>query len=204
MGDWVCTVCKTPYKYFSSIQEDKGEHLCQKCNDYRPITYKEVIFSHPTLKINCGIDFIVDVGENKLKIVELKSIKAPSFNVLSKPLAEHKLRTNLYLNVIHDCNDHKSKRIDTEESIILYVCKGYGISDNEAIQSGIDDIPFTPFKEFRIKRELNEDIINIYKNAEHIDISLNGGELPPKICEGKLCKRAQKCAVVNECFSIKG
>ena len=95
---WKCMGCGKLYEFQSR------PFKCDGCN-VRAFTPVEVRFQSAVTGISCGVDMLVAMGETKLRPVELKTMVADQFKTLVAPLAEHKLRTNLYLRIIAE-SDH--------------------------------------------------------------------------------------------------
>lgn len=200
IGDWEChaghksSLVKRPeecqYDY-----EDGTKILCEA----GPRKYLEPRWVDKETDISCGTDFFVDLGEGKPILIELKSLKAPDFKTISRPRKEHLLRTNLYLHILKRSG---ILEVNVDEAIVLYTCKGYGFADEFIANSDLSDTPFSPFKEFTVKREDNEEIDRIFSDGLSIKNYLEkGGPLPRKVCDTKHCTQAKSCEVREVCFA---
>jgi len=197
VGNWTCGVCSKDFKGFGKAPLV----ACQSCGWNRWV-YKEPRFDSPLSKISGGFDMLVDVGAAKLRILEVKSIDKDAFSKLLAPMAEHKFRTSLYLTLAHESVSDESKRVDTSEASILYVSKAFGVSDPSLKAAGIKDSPFSPMKEFVVKRDeaLVATPVNKAKVLAKAREDKSAG-MPCQICPNGLTKRAQNCPAVGYCFS---
>lgn len=195
VGNWKCSVCGHVHELFGKAPKVK----C-KCG-YHQWEYDEVRFLSPTSGISGGLDILVDVGETKLRIVELKSIDKDEFKKLEAPLAEHKFRTSLYLRLADESDQHISERVNTKSAHILYVSKSFGFKDETLKAAGIKDSPFSPFKEFVIPR--NDEITDTPVAKARVLHSWRKHKqgMPCGVCPNGLIKRAQSCTAVGPCFS---
>jgi hypothetical protein len=194
VGNWECEVCLSVHPKF-------GKAPSTHCScGYKRWVYKESNFISKVCGVSGSIDIFVDVGEKKLRLVELKSMDKDIHRTLLAPLAEHKFRTNLYLRLIEESGLAEAERINTDVAHILYVSKSFGFADDEAKNAGIPDAGFSPFKEFKIKRDdsLTDTPVNKAKTLLYFKESK---KMPAGVCHNGLCKRAQKCPVVTACFS---
>jgi hypothetical protein len=144
--------------------------------------------------VTCGIDLLVDVGKPKLRLVEIKTMIKEDFQKLVAPLAEHRLRTVLYLNLVKN-NAALADKIDTNAATVLYIAKSHGNYDK-------DQGSVTPFKEYEVK--YNEEMIEPYlAAATQFGRWKKHNLMPEPICKHTQTKRAGKCAVAALCFSGK-
>lgn len=195
VGDWECKECEH-YQLLQKKPKLCGELEISGCEG-TDLRFTEPRWHDEETALECGTDFFVDLGEGKPILVELKSLKVADFKTISRPRKEHLLRTNLYLHMLQR-NGTTSVNID--EAIVLYTCKGYGFADEYIKISGLRDAPFSPFKEFTVKREDNEEIDRIFTDALSIKDHMKTKVLPRKVCVNKYCTQAKSCEVREECF----
>ena len=160
----------------------------------------------PSSGVSGGIDALVDVGHKTLLLTEIKSMDKDQHKKLEAPLAEHKMRTALYLYLTELSQSPVAERINTKEGSILYVSKSYGFKDLTLKEEGISDAPFSPFKEFKVGRQdaLLETPLNRAKALTLWRTMREEGTaqgLPCGICHNGLTKRAQQCSAIGPCFS---
>lgn len=199
VGQWRCGVCGFLREEITKAPLIK----CPKCHWNRWL-YEEVRFASQKTGISGGIDLLLEVGRPKLRLIELKTMSGDEFKELKAPLAEHRFRTSLYLDLAKDDTLPFSNRVDTSEASILYISKGFGVADKTLGAQGIKDSPFTPFKEFVVKADpaisqVQKDKARTLK-AWRDDKSLG---LPAGVCINGLTKRAQGCNVCGACWSGK-
>lgn len=194
VGDWRCDHCGELHEFMLR------PNLCRVCKCPK-LKQQEVRLYSQKSGISCGIDMFQVVDE-KYKIIEIKTIGPEDFKNLVGPLAEHKLRTNLYLRVADECDHPHKERFNTEEATVLYVSKGgFGCKDDTVATYGIKDQNFSPFKEFTIKRD-DEQTNELVFRAKRLDEYKKGAKgIPLGVCPTSYCKRASKCQMVKDCFS---
>lgn len=195
VGDWVCLACNWPHRH------SKRPVGCTKCGckAFKP---EEVRFTSQTCGASCGIDMMVDLKEPKLIAVELKTMAADEFKKLQAPLAEHKLRTTLYLRLIADDTSHPMHgMVNTSRAKILYVSKnGFGCADDQLAEWGVSE-KFSPFKEFEVERD-DEMVEPYWQRARMVtDYRNKEAGMPAGVCPTSLCSRAKMCPVRTPCFS---
>ncbi len=196
VGDWVCNRCGHQI-YFS-----KRPAKCPACTVSTLFTYAEVRVLDETTGVSGGVDVLVDLGEPRFRLVELKTMEKDGFKTLAAPLAEHRQRTSLYLKLVELSNNHLANQVNYNEGIICYVCKGFGNKDDSLKLAGLKDAPFSPFKEFFVKRN-DDEATELLVKASPINLFRNSGVMPEQICPTSFCSIAKVCPCVTECFSGK-
>jgi len=192
VGTWECQVCGSVFNF------QKKPDACADC-DNDLFRYIEERFISPGHGFSGSVDYIFDCGEPLLKLVEVKTMVKDQFKTLKAPLSEHKDRTNMYIRLVDEADDWRSHRINKEEALVFYICKGFGCMDNTLKEKGIADAAFSPFKEFTVKRDDSLSDMFVAK-AQAVHNFRNGGKMPHKICDTSFCKRAKGCPVKNECW----
>lgn len=192
-GDWQCPRCDLIYRWRTRPER------CTDCGSQSFVYRTRRLYSEKS-GISCGIDLLVRLSPDRLTCVEIKTMQKDDFKKLVAPLAEHKLRTNLYMRIARESADEGAKMIDHEQALVLYVDKGgYGILDGTLLVWKMGD-KFSPFKEFVVKRDDSmTDEMSIraaaYKQALLTKTICAG------ICTGPVDGPAQKCRVAKDCFS---
>jgi len=192
VGGWRCIKCDETHAW--SRYPDEGDTPCVRGPHLWE--YVEPVFHHPS-GFTGSIDGVVQFSPAKLRMVEFKIVKgepsagssAPNFKEIIAPLAEHRLRTILYLRLIAESPDARTSQIDVSVAHVLYISRGHGAKD----ESG----RISPFKEFLVHR--NDEYVSHYVRMAN---AVKEG-MPEGICASALCARATKCAVVKQCFSGK-
>jgi len=195
VGRWDCSVCHHLHPAFGK----KPKVDCQFCKHYR-WEYYETRFHCKTSGISGGIDAIVDVGQMKHRILEIKSIDKDQFKELVAPLAEHRFRTSLYLRLAEESELDSSNSVNVQEAHILYVSKSFGFKDTSMAEAGIKDAPFSPFKEFIVSRDDSLVATSVNK-ATALTVARTAGGVPCGVCVNALTKRAQSCDAKKHCWS---
>ena len=144
---------------------------------------------------------LVNLGDPKLIPVEIKTMAKDQFKDLKAPLAEHRLRTNLYLRLIEESAQGWSNLVDTTRAIVLYVDKGgYGIADPQIKTWGLKE-GFSPFKEFVVTRNDKETDEHTKRARAVTDFRKKLVGMPAGICMTALSKRAVYCPMKAVCFN---
>ena len=162
---------------------------------------KEVRFESAETGASCGVDMLVALGEKKLKPIELKTMDKDQFKDLKGPLAEHRLRTNLYLRIMAESSSPWSNTVNHEKATVLYISKGgWGCADPQLKEWGLKE-QFSPFKEFEISRDdsQTDDLADRARTVKEFRAGKVG--MPFGICATALVPRAMKCPLRAACFS---
>jgi hypothetical protein len=186
VGDWRCTSCGQ-LRQFQKVPKAGCDREDIQCN-WR---YSEVRLILPP--VTCGYDLLLDVGKKKLRVIEIKTMIKDQFKALIAPLAEHRLRTNLYLRMVDE--SPLSDRVESDVGHILYVAKSYGTWNEEAGT-------ISPFKEYEVQRD-NEQTDELMAKTVAYKKYQDDGWVPKGVCPSGNCKRAKACGVAKECFSGK-
>jgi hypothetical protein len=191
IGNWECircaqrgTFCSKPQTWCSATGHKKH------CN-YR---YEEVNFVSSTYDVSGGIDVFFDLGGSKKVVTELKILNVEDFAKLAAPMAEHRIRTRMYLKLIDDSSHPFKSSINLNAAKILYVSRGFGKKDPKT--SAI-----LPFKEFDIERD-DESVQPYLDKAMQVKVFKEDGVMPAPICSGPGDKPAKKCSVCTECWHL--
>lgn len=184
VGDWKCTSCGD-MRTFCKAPKNGCHRKDINCN-WR---YSEVRLVIPPM--TSGFDLLLDVGKTKLRLVELKTMNIADFTELKAPLAEHRLRTILYLKMVSE--SPLEEMIDTKVATVLYVAKSHG-------KFNVADGVVTPFKEYDV--EFDEELVApLWAKGKAYGKFQTSGLVPERICPHAACKRAKSCGVKVECFS---
>lgn len=155
--------------------------------------YHEVKFMG-SCAVSGSIDLIADLGHPKKRIVELKIMKVDDFDKLAAPLAEHRLRTQLYLHLIATSENPVRFLLDTDEAHILYVSRGFGKKNEDVGQ-------IVPFKEFTVKRD-DQAVAEYIERGNMVKTCREQKTIPViKVCDNIMCPTAKKCPVRQQCWS---
>lgn len=192
--NWRCETCKWPHDRCKRPQE------CVKCG-CKMLKPEEIRLQSPISGISGGVDVFLQTGEPLLRITEIKTMAPEEFKKLVAPLAEHKLRTALYLRLAAESDDPWKHRINLQQANVLYVSKGgFGTLDPSLQQLGLKD-KFSPFKEFVVSRDdsLTETLHQRSVRLKQFREGLKG--MPVGICPTAFAKRAQACICTAACWS---
>jgi hypothetical protein len=201
VGQWKCRVCKFVRKEYGHCPDPNP---CPKCGYKYHWEYIEPEFDHPKYGVQCHIDLLVKFPEkHKLHLTELKTMAPDEFKSLVAPLADHRQRTAFYLQAVAESGIELAQRIDTSEASIMYVSKAFGCKDTSLKDAGLKDMPFSPFKEFIIKRDDTLNATPLAK-ARVLKVWRDTKEgMPAGICSNGLTPRAQSCSSCKACYSGK-
>lgn len=206
VGYWRCGVCSYLHQTSAGnpVFGKAPKIKCPKCGWGHQWKYEEVRFTDLDSGISGGIDAIVDVGAPKHLLVEIKTLDKDQHKELKAPLAEHRFRTSLYLDLAVNSLLPEADKVNTKHAHILYVSKSFGFKDAAIADSDLKDSAFSPFKEFTVPRDTSLSATPIAK-ATALTQFRNNKSLgtPCGVCVNSLTKRAQKCSSVAACFSGK-
>lgn len=189
VGNWECRKCG----HWASFSP-KPNLSCKhggKC-DFR---YEEVRFTSKECDASGGIDAFFNLGGTKLVVTELKIINTKDFETLAAPLAEHRIRTSMYLKIIADSDSPHKNKINLNEAKVFYISRGFGKKHPEYNE-------ILPFKEFDIVRD-DKLVAPYLDKALQIKVFKETGQIPERVCSTSKDTMAKKCAVCTECFSTK-
>jgi len=195
IGEWLCFHCSKKTSF--------GSHpgTCTVCNR-KDWNYIEPRFMSQYCGASGGIDLLVKLkGEKKLRLVEVKSIDKDMYKQLVAPLAEHTLRTNLYLRLVEESNSPFKDMVNTKEGMVFYMCKGFGTQDNSLTDFAVTDAGFSPFKEFFVGRNDSDTDALVELSRQLFAWRNKAAGVPPPICSHGMCPRAKKCKVAKVCWS---
>lgn len=201
VGRWRCGICGFKTAAFSKAPKIK----CPKCGWGSQWRYIEPEFQDPHTGVVGHFDLLLDVDRPKLRVVELKTMAPDDFKTLVAPLAEHRFRTVLYLHLAEKSPSLPASQIDTSEANILYASKSFGVKDNSLKSLGVNgDFPFSPFKEYRVKPNVQL-IATPLSKARVLKVWRDNKSLgmPGGICPNAMVKRAQVCSACAACWSGK-
>lgn len=187
IGNWSCAACG---KIVSFKEKPKDGCPTMKRCDWK---YEEVNFVSPEYEISGSIDAILDLLAPKLFITELKIIKAEDFNDIVAPLAEHRIRTSMYMKIIEESDSVYRTRLNVQEARVFYISRGYG---KKNLTSG----EIVPFKEFIVKRD-DTAVMPYLNKAKEVKLFRHKGVIPQGVCKTALDAKAKKCAACVQCFS---
>ena len=194
IGHWRCIACSYLHQFQSR------PFKCDQCQ-HKVFKPEEVRFVSAVTGASCGVDMLVALGEPKLVPIELKTMAADQFKTLLAPLAEHKLRTNLYLRIIAESDHPWASMVSTERARVLYISKsGYGCADDELKKWGLKE-SFSPFKEFEIARDDSQTEEPARRSKVVKDFRDGKVGMPKGVCPSALAGRAKGCAFKGACFS---
>jgi rubrerythrin len=185
VGHWTCPHCSHQIDFSKLPKID-----CPQCGSNK-WAYTEVRFMSEEFGVSGSIDFIADLQLQKSVITEIKSMDKDQFSDLVAPIAEHRLRTSLYLKIIESSDSPYKDRLDLQHARIIYVSKGYG----KKTELG----KFSPFKEYVITR--NDAAIETYVGkAKAIKLFEDKGVLPSGVCKTAFDPRCKSCLAAPDCF----
>jgi hypothetical protein len=187
IGNWKCKRCSKAVSF--QCKPKDGCTQLQKCDWH----YEEVRFVSQDHGVSGSIDALMDLLAPKLFVTELKIIKAEDFVDIVAPLAEHRVRTSMYMKIIADSENIYRTRVNTQEARVFYISRGFGKKNTE---TGT----VLPFKEFVVKRD-DELVLPYLDKAKKIKIFRETGTIPAGICSTSMDTHAKNCAACKSCFS---
>ncbi|MEG1728731.1 MAG: hypothetical protein RR280_04230 [Bacteroidaceae bacterium] len=186
-GNWVCRHC-----------DDLIEHSYKpapcKCHPSSTWKYEEVVFLHKETEASGSVDAFMNLATGKLTLVELKIVSPTEFEKLIMPLWEHRVRTQLYLEILRGSDHPMLEMIDTENAKVFYMCRTHGKKVSGRI---------TPFKEFDVPSDVTKAQPYLDK-AKRIKLWKETGEYPDPMCTDLDCSHAQACTYREKCAEVGG
>jgi hypothetical protein len=194
-GYWRCRNCKTTSDF------GRRPVKCNQCHSDL-FAYVEARGKDPETGASCGLDLFVKREDGALHLIEVKSILKDKFKTLEMPLGEHRVRTQLYLEIIKRDPFFGSMAVHTKAATVFYFCKsGYGTLSAAAKQWSLpNDGAFSPFKEFTVGED-PENVDYLFKLSADANTAMLGGPLSGRTCMNMFDKKAQKCDVCSQCFT---
>lgn len=186
-GNWECLKCHESHTMCSKPPAHGGD--CKHLWKYRETAWKSEFSG-----ITGSADVLVEMGGPKWKWCEMKIIAAGEWETIVAPLAEHRIRTSLYLRLVAESSSVWRDHVDTREAIVLYTSRGAGRKHEELKE-------VLPFKEFVVQRD-DKSTQDAWEKGKAVKVFREGGEMPKGICPTITSPRAQKCPVAKECFGV--
>jgi hypothetical protein len=187
LGVWKC---KCGHLKVNGLYDDTLK--CPKC-DKKAKQYTEYALFDHEFKIVGSPDMVyVRPDNNKIMVVECKSINKKDYDELTKPKTDHVHQAVAYNELL------RKQGGDVDDSVtIVYVCKDFSFKG--------------PYKEFRVARtkQINDDIDSMWRNAkEYADecARIKEGKKPSypkrlKSCVDNESTTAKSCDFCGICFA---
>jgi len=186
VGSWLCPMCRNTLLF-----SKKPKVKCNTCHA-KLWEYQEETFIDPLTKAQGSIDFFIDFGTGKHVMCEVKSISKDDFKELKAPLAEHRVRTNLYLELLHRSENPHISHINLSSAKVLYISKGYGAKT--------DFGKVIPFREFNVEYDFKS-AQPYFEKAAKVELFRASGIMPVGICPNSMVNRVKTCSVPQACWS---
>lgn len=197
IGHWRCHRCGERREFCSRpapLGKEENDFIGATIHEHR-WEYEEVEFTDPATGISGSIDALAALGGLKLFIVEVKIMAPDQWEKLVAPLAEHRVRTHLYMGLVRRSGSPYAPLINTDEAKVLYISRAYGKKDPEHKE-------ILPFKEFTVQYDEATVAPALAKGAlVHRYHTMKHKPMPKGICGSQADPVAMKCAVRKECFS---
>jgi hypothetical protein len=189
IGNWECERCGQQV-----TMQAKPNYPCPSPYGVHRWEYREPGFVSQEYGVSGSIDAFVDLGQ-KLITTEIKILNVDDWETLIAPLAEHRIRTSMYLKIIADSGSPFTERINLHEARTLYVSRGYGKK-----HLGYNEI--LPFKEFVVQRD-DALLSRPLAMAKQVKVFREQQLVPSGICSTALDKHARACTTCHACFGGK-
>jgi hypothetical protein len=189
VGHWQCRRC-LGVAWFSR-KPPAAECPCGGDHDLR---YMEVQVKHDFTDATGSFDALMDCGGDKLVITELKIISPDQFSPLAAPMAEHRIRTQMYMRMLDQSSTFPWKDyISLDHSKVFYISRGHG--KKHPLYNTV-----LPFKEYTIARD--DALVDPYlTKGRPVKAFRDLGLMPQGVCAHAMCAQAIKCPVRTACFS---
>lgn len=164
---------------------------CDECDTAKDeYVYQEIVLRDPKNDFTGSVDGFVYM-KGQLHLLEVKIMDKDLFKALKLPMAEHRARTQLYLQMLSEDFD-QDENFNFKDARLLYIMRGFGIKDDKG--------RISPFKEFIIPA--NPKAAKIYQDkALAVHNARKHGTMPDRICPNAMCARAELCSLSKRCFS---
>lgn len=195
LTNWLCASCGV----IEEMTTEPPQCDTCGCRHFNPTNHRYV-----SLKtgISASVDVHADLGDGKLTLCETKSIDKDEFKKLEAPIAEHRLRTNLYLRTVAESNSPYKSKVHLTHGIVLYQSKGgFGCKDPTVAAWGFDD-NFSPWKEYVVKRN-DLDTDPLLDEPMKVKRFREGDRVVPTrvLCNALHDSRAARCPQRRVCFN---
>lgn len=189
VGRWRCRRCSAEAE-FSRKPPREG---CPNPGGLHDLEYLEIGAQHSASHVTGSFDALMDCGGDKLILTELKIMGMKEFDTIVAPLAEHRIRTSLYLRLLAGSENPYKQYINLDYGKVFYVTRGHG--KKHPLYNTI-----LPFKEYTIGRD-DETSDAFLLKGEKVKNFREFGIVPEGICAhaGTACAIACKHKVA--CFS---
>lgn len=121
LGFWKCLACGK-IRYFGKPPRAQ----CDKCG----ARVEATIYEEYTLQVESPVivsghpDLFLDCGKNRMRVLELKSMKKENFLELRYPLVDHVWQILTYMRLCNRSKRPPPQKVDEKVGYILYVSKG--------------------------------------------------------------------------------
>lgn len=190
-GNWVCRHC------------DDQHDQCYKpkpcsCHPDATWKYEEIVFVHEESSASGSIDCFMDLRTGKLTLIELKIIGPEDFQKLLMPMWEHRIRTQMYLEIIANSNHPAKDLIHLDTAKVFYMCRTHGKKVATRKLARV-----TPFKEYDVKPDPAA-VQKYLDKARQLKIWEDTGEYPEPLCSSADCDQAKECPYLEKCIELGG
>ncbi|ATS92304.1 hypothetical protein DLP05_064 [Stenotrophomonas phage vB_SmaS_DLP_5] len=192
-GNWICVRCGQQRTFCLH----PGQMECKSGGKFKTCKwrYEEMNFVCQKYDVSGSLDAVCDLGAPKLFVTELKIITPVDFEKLVAPLPEHRIRTNLYMNLIENSDSMYKHKLNLQQAKVLYISRAWGKMHK-------DYNTILPFKEFDVARD--DSVLAPYLGkAAAIKKWRTVKKMPHGVCQTTAEPTAKKCSVCKECFSGK-
>ncbi len=186
VGLWKCK-CGTS-QYRGSFPDKECDVCNSKLDEYNEMTlsYKKWVVGNPDM-------IVVDTREDKLMVVEIKSMNKKEFDNLKDAKSLHLVQACCYRKLLVD--KYGEGKV-SEDVLVVYVRKDYQFRD-------------TPYKEFRVDSQSRAMPTQVQQVFETADSMLNfrkskSSLLPPRsnYCNNLEDTKAKNCLQCSLCFNL--
>jgi hypothetical protein len=188
IGSWRCKCGHTKTEgLFSRV-------VCSKCESVADDYHEAALMDHKYRIVGSPDLLYLRPDNDKVRVVEFKSMNKKDFELLEAPLADHVHQAMSYARLLRDSG------VDTDDEVsIIYICKDFQFS--------------TPYREFHVpsSEENRIAIGSMWRKATEIakgitksaTMPLTEVPLPARLssCKTLESKTAKSCELCTLCFS---
>lgn len=198
-GSWVCRRCGQ-----TTEKDAPCPKKCSTCGNTRyhslwhAFSYKEESLVYPEAQLSGSYDGLIEYRD-RLRVLELKSIREDLFKTLQAPYTGHVVQAHAYGIML------RATGRDIKSALIVYVNKSSGAT--KAFLVGfMPEVSDWLLKEIAAARDLAKENYTAVRTVTDIGILAQGPEFTARaavVCTSPTTSRAKSCASCSECFAGK-
>ena len=189
VGKWKC---KCGFLKMDGLYDDTLK--CTRCSKKANVYTETALFDHEHCIVGSPDLIYIRPDNEKLMVVECKSINKKDFDALKSPKMDHVHQAMAYNELLRRSGANQDSSVS-----IVYVCKDFNFS--------------SPYKEFRVERTADHDNVldSMWSRAMEFVVQKKKHDNKQKVtypkrllaCESQDMAYPQSCSFCGLCFSVK-